>query len=185
MTTAEEYNENLYKSMETRFNKQFDSLSKLEQANYARAFTKKLNKTVESINKSNHCPIKEDDQFDFNTAIRNDHARKESLITASKIKNLDVFNYCNIDEIEVLTPEMENGIKNFVSDFLRNKFEIVHSFSGYHERINDSIFRSDKNITKEGIVECIHQRVDEIEKEEPKIEEKQTTSSKIRNFFKR
>lgn len=183
-----------------RFNKHFDRLTQQEKADYAKAFVSNLNKTMDKINKDNfesderNRNRKDGDlqKFELNEAINFEHKKMEARILDSKREHLDVFNYCDLETLSVLTPEMDEGIKGFFNDYVTDKFRIAHSFTDYQDRISDAIFKSHTKIQRVGIVERINEEFPEHNpeikqekdldiKEEPK---KETKKKRRFGFFK-
>lgn len=151
------------------FNDKFDSLSQQQKARYAEAFLNKLNHNLDEINQWTQADRKsvEKKNYDNLDMYRRDilivenNEKMEGNIRNAKIKHLDVFNYCDVSKLNVLTPEMEDGIKGFVADYFNDNMKILHAFNTFHDLIGDAILGVDENIQSRGITSFISKEMRE------------------------
>lgn len=137
------------------FEVQFSELNKDDKVQYAKAFLKGIENA--------HSDIKDTVSRVFNKVVNNkslslnEHMKEEiklkrfqemdKNITKSKAKNLRDFYYVDMDDLTILTPRMEEGIKAFVNDYIENKFNVIHDIAGFDVAFSKAIYQSHEKIT--------------------------------------
>lgn len=139
------------------FEVQFSALNRKDKLDYAKGFIngiesehQRLKNTVSHyfrlVTKNKSSSIQ---QHRHNEGILEKFQKMDAQITRGKAAHLRDFMYVDLENITILTPDMENGIKDFVFALENNDFKMLHDISGYHDSFKNVVYSINKDIVND------------------------------------
>lgn len=141
-------------SQSHNFKEQFSKLEQKEKVDFAKNLLEKVDEATDFLTLSMNTWFRRMTKSRTNDDLRGFEGaefklinvqKEDSAFSKLKIEHLSSFKEIKIDDINVLTPEMEDGINGFVNEYCAKKFKL-NDVSSLH--IEKALFLYSKKISK-------------------------------------